>query len=152
MYQRVRFGFSACFNSRMIGTPFEVKGVSPFSMKDPTYIPKRREFLLKGSLNFFISYFVLDTLIAGRSPDTNPDVYSPHPVPFFTRLNALTMEQLIVRIIMTICFWISVYCVLQITHSIAAIIAVASGLTDVKGWRPLFGPLSQAYTIRQIWR
>lgn len=150
--QRVHFGFSALFNSRMIGTPFEVKGIRLFSTEDPKYIPTRTKFLLKESMNVFISFLVLDTLTTSGSPDTNANEYSVHLVPFFIRLNEVTVEEIIVRIIITICFWISIYCIMQVMHSVVAIIAVASGLTDVRGWRPLFGPPSQGYTIRKFWR
>ena len=150
--QRVRFGLSALFNSRMIGTPFEVKGIRLFSTEDPEYVPTRMRFLLKESMKVSICFLVLDTLTASGSPDTNANEYSVHLVPFFIRLNEVTVEELIVRIIMTVCVWISIYCIMQVMHSVVAIIAVASRLTDVRGWRPLFGPPSQGYTIRRFWR
>ena len=152
VWQRVRFGFSALFNSRMIGTPFEVKGIPLFSTEDPTYIPTRMKFLFRESMKVFICFLVLDTLTTSGSPDNNANEYSVHLVPFFIRLNEVTVEELVVRIIITICFWISIYCIMQLMHSVLAIIAVASRLTDVRGWRPLFGPPSQAYTIRKFWR
>ena len=100
----------------------------------------------------FFSYLVLDILTGGANPDANGTMYSLRFVPFFGFLNEVSSEELVIRTITTIGLWISIYCMLQIMHGTVAILAVATSLMKVKTWRPLFGPPSKAYTIRQFWR
>lgn len=112
-------------------------------MEDPSYIPLRQKFLLKEGMKSFTCYLVLDILTAGGSPDNNTNVYSLDPIPSFVRLNAVTVEQLIARVITTVCFSISIYCVMQVMHSIAALRAVASGqglATVVRSTEPRIHP------------
>lgn len=152
VWDRMRFGFSACFDSRMNGRPLEVKGVPPFSSSNPTYIPTRGEFLRRTIVKVSFSYLVLDILTASANPATNATVYSLRLVPFFSRLQEVSIEEVITRILTSTGLWASIYCMMQIMHGTVAILAVASGLSEVRTWRPLYGPLSEAYTIRQFWR
>ena len=150
--ERLRFGFSACIDSRMTGGPFEVKGVPPFSSSNLTYVPTRGIFLRQTSMNVFLSYILLDILSASANPATNATVYSLRLVPFFSRLREVSIEEVVARIVISIGVWIGIYCMMQIMYGTVAFVAVASGLSEVRTWRPLYGPLSEAYTIRQFWR
>ncbi len=153
VWDRIRFGFFVCFDSRRNETSFEVKGVSLFSYKDPRYVPTRSQFLRSTAQKLLINYIILNLLTAmAADPVNNAKTYSPRLVPFFSRLNEVTVEQTIVRAIIMIATWLSIYCMKQVLHSFVTIVAVASGLTEHKTWRPLFDSLGDAYTIRHFWR
>ena len=148
---RLHFGFSSAFNPRMIGTPWEVKGVPPFSAKDNTFVPTRAQFLLQTCLRLLTVYLVLDLLTAWGDPDKNPVTYSLDLVPFFRRLGEVTVEQLVIRLITTIALWTSIYCIMTILYSVVSLIAVLSGASEARSWPPVYGSLSNAYTIRRFW-
>ena len=148
---RLHFGFSSAFNARMIRTPWEVKGVPPFSTKDSTFVPTRAQFLLRTCLRLLTVYLVLDLLTAWGDPDKNPVIYSLDLVPTFRRLGEVTVEQLVIRLITTIALWTSIYCIMTILYSVVSLIAVLSGASEARSWPPVYGSLSNAYTIRRFW-
>ena len=148
---RLHFGFSSALNSRMIGTPWEVKGVPPFSTKNSTFVPTKAQFLLQTCLRLLTVYLVLDLLTAWGDPDQNPVTYSLDLVPLFRRLGEVTVEQIAVRLITTIALWTSIYCIMTILYSVVSLIAVLSGASETRSWPPVYGSLSNAYTIRRFW-
>ena len=154
VWNRLRFGLSTCFDSRMIDTRFQVKGVPPFSSKDPGNIPTRNGFIYQRLKALLLCYLVLDVLATMGKANVykNVKIYSLHLAPFFRRLDQVTTEQLIVRTIATAAWWINIYCLLDSFRSIVAILCVAMRLTPVTAWRPWFGPMREAYTLRRFWR
>ena len=148
---RLHFGFSSAFNGRMIGTPWEVKGVPPFSTKDDNYVPTQTQFILQTCLRLLTAYLVLDVLTAWGDPDKNPVNYSLDLVPIFRRLGEVTVEQIAIRLITTIALWTSIYCIITMLYSVVSLTAVLSGVSEVRSWPPVYGSLSKAYTIRGFW-
>jgi len=47
---------------------------------------------------------------------------------------------------------LGVFCAQQGVYSLVALAAVGLGLSEPRYWRPLFGSISQAYTVRRFWR
>ena len=152
LWQRATFGISALFDSRGNNTPYEVKGVPPFSSKRPSHLPSRQEFLRKELIKFCCCYLALDILTTGGDPGTNSQLYSLRFIPLLSRLGEVTLDQLIVRIFTTVALWISLYCMMQLMYSTIAMLAVASSIAETASWRPLFGSVSEAYTLRGFWR
>ena len=148
---RLYFGFSSALNARMIGTPWQVKGVPPFLTKDNTFVPTRSQFLLRTCLRLLTAYLVLDLLTAWGDLDKNPVIYSPDLIPLFRRVGEVTVEQLVIRLITTIALWTSIYCIMTILYSVVSLIAVLSDASEARSWPPVYGSLSNAYTIRRFW-
>ena len=151
LVDRLHFGFSSAFNGRMIGTPSQVRGVPPFSSKDDRYIRTRPEFVFQNCSRFLKSYLVLDILTAWGDPTKNRVIYSLDLVPIFRHLQEVTFEEIAIRLTTTIAYWTIIYCVMTMLYSIVSLTAVLSGISEVRSWPPLYGPLSQAYTIRGFW-
>ena len=152
VWERIQFGFFALFSQRLVGTPFEVPGVPPFSSKVPSYIPERSAFLRRRALQVFINYLTLDLLGAvPPDPGSNATMFSPRLIPFFSRLGEVTAEQIIARVVFMAFTWVSIYCIIQVIQGLVAIVAVGCGITEVKTWRPVFGSLGDAYTVRRFW-
>ncbi|KAI9875333.1 MAG: hypothetical protein M1830_008604 [Pleopsidium flavum] len=149
--ERLYFGYFIATSYRNPGTPYQVKNVPLFSDRDPSYVPSRAEFLRQKVMIFVLCYLVLDLATLGTQPETHPVRYSPRKVPFLTRLGEVSREEFIVRGSTTFGFWFSLYCSLQIYTNIIPFIIVASGLGEVRSWRPSFGPLREAYTLRHLW-
>lgn len=149
---RLRFGLLVAFSSRYVGTPYQVKYVPPFSATDAGYIPSRTKFLLGTARTMLLCYLVVDVLTTpGLLPEKNALLFSPETVPLLTRLGELSVEDILFRISSTFAYWITAYCVAQLLQGAFALVTVGTGLSEVKSWRPAFGPLAEAYTIRQFW-
>lgn len=152
-WQRLRFGFYATFSYRYCGTPYEVKNVPPFSFTDHRYVPLRRTFLSRSLTNYILAYLIMDALTSFRGTDTEASrsLYTADKVPFFSRLKFVTLEEITVRIVTTVIFWGASYITMWLFLAPPQILGVALGLTDVSWWRPLMGPITSAYSIRQFW-
>jgi hypothetical protein len=151
LIKRIKFGFHSMCSFRDIGTSYEVKGVPPFSSKDPKYVPTRKQILLKSILKFCICYLVIDIIESVPQPPNITALYSAQNIPVFTRLGEISLEESIQRIVGSAVFWGVIYCVLNILQALLCIIFVGLGLNGAEEWRPLMGPLSRAYTVRGFW-
>lgn len=153
VWERLRFGLLLASNCRYVGTPYAVKNIPLFSSGDPSYVPSRATFLRRTVGRMTFCYLLLDIFTSlGSQPEQNAIMFSPAAVRFLKRYNELSAEQVIIRIMSTMLFWISGYCVLQVLQGILAAVAVGTGLDKVESWRPNFGQLAEAYTVRQFWR
>lgn len=56
-----------------------------------------------------------------------------------------------IQLLSTIGFWVRLYCVIEGSNAVASAIAVSLGLSKARDWRPIFGSLSEAYTLRNFW-
>ena len=148
--QRLRFGFHLSVSTRKVGTSYQVKGVSSFSTKDTRYLPSREAFLLNKALVLLICYLVLDLSTLTSQPDQNQVLYHDARISMFD-LNNLTLEQLLVRSVTTLGFWLNVYCIIEFYMGPFAFFTVGIGASKIECWPPGFGPVSEAYSIRRFW-
>lgn len=152
-WQRLRFGYYTTFSYRCCGTPYEVKNVPPFSFTDRSYVPSRRVFLSRILTNYILAYLIMDALTSfrGTGKEASRSLYTADKIPFFFRLNFVTLEEIAVRIVSTVMFWGASYIAISLFVAPPAILGVALELTDVSWWHPFMGPISGAYSIRQFW-
>ena len=152
LWERVSSGLEATCSCRWSGTPREVRNVPLFSSQDPSYEPTRAAFLRHHIFLLVSCYLMLDVLNLGADPEKNKIFFAPAMIPFFTRLGQVSGEELAMRIFGTLGSGLGVFCSQQGVYSIVAMIAVGSGLSEPRYWRPLFGSVSEAYTLRRFWR
>ncbi|KAJ4351174.1 uncharacterized protein N0V89_006513 [Didymosphaeria variabile] len=151
LWQRFKTGWNAMWSFRRINTPSEAKNVPHFSSTDPIYTPPRSTFILRQALNAAVRYLVLD-LLAQRKPPSDPQsLFHPSLIPFFTRLGSVTLPQIKLRVLSIAGFAVTFYCIIQGFTSFAAALALGCGLSDVKDWRPAFGSVSSAYSLKNVW-
>ena len=148
--KRLRFGYYAAVSTRKVGTSFEVSGVPRFFAKDPSYVPSKNTFLRQKALLLLSCYLVLDALTFSSQPDQNQLLYDDSEVSLALAKNR-SAEKIIVRSASTLGFWVSLYCVIQLYMGSVAVLSVSLGLSDVRSWRPGFGPVKEAYTVRRFW-
>lgn len=79
-------------------------------------------------------------------------MYPSDLIPVFRHLREVTKEQPIVRLTTTVVFGIRIACTIEVMYGIVAITCVGLHISDPKYWRPCFGSLSDAYTLRRFWR
>ncbi|MCJ1477785.1 hypothetical protein MMC13_006458 [Lambiella insularis] len=149
--QRVRFGIAAATDSRRSGSAWEVKGVPPFSQQEPSYVPARGTFLRHEGCRLVAMYLVLDAM-ASQAPSAGEGGLDSLPqMPLLTRLPEVTVGEVVARVGSTLGVWTSIYCIVQLLYSAGAVVSVASGLSEPRQWRPLFGSWSEAFTLRRFW-
>lgn len=86
-----------------------------------------------------------------NQPAKNPIMFADKHIPILTRLDEVTVEEIITRIATTLFFWIAGYLIVQAYFSFWAFLVVAFGFDRPEWWRPMFGSLSECYTIRGFW-
>ena len=149
--ERIRFGYFAVYSSRYCGSPFEVPHVPPFDYNNPAYVPSRGRLLLDKAKLFIVCYLVVDLAEVTSQPGQNQVLFAPHRIPLFSTPN-LSYEHLIFRTISTPGIWTVNYIIIQLMQTASALVRVGTGVDHPKVWRPVFGPLSETYTLRGFWR
>lgn len=151
IWDRLKFGFWAAISNRYIGSPYLARNVPPYSYSNPFFVPTRSAFLLNKATTLVICYLAVDILAQGNQPDKNPTVYGENQVPIFTRLGNVTMSEVVTRVFTSVFFWIGSYLVVQGYYTGLALLSVMSGFDHPDLWRPNFGSIAEAYTIRGYW-
>ena len=148
---RLRFGIDTTLSSRHVNTPWEVKNVPPFSSSDPHYLPSRGSLLRHNAVVVLFCYLVIDVSGLGVQPERNAVLFASKNIPFFARLGDVSIEQVAIRVVASLTLWLNIYCTIRMGYSVLGIIAVGTGFSQVSAWRPPFGRLADAYTMRQFW-
>lgn len=152
IWHRIHFGWFVTSAWRAPATPWEVKNVPSFSSREPDRVPEWSKFLRGKILTLVICLLAIDLLgIMPQDPQQNAVMFARDKVGFFTRLEEVSAEEVLVRLVVTTVGWTSIYCVMNACYCTLAIGAVATGLSPVKEWPPLFGSLSDCSSIRSFW-
>lgn len=149
--ERLSFGWNAMWSFRHVNSPYEVKNVPPFSTTDPTYVPPKSTFLLQKCAIALTCYLLLDLLGARKPPTNAAQIFNPNLIPLFSRWGSVTAAEIKLRALSIAGFGITFYCVIQGSQALAAAIAVGSGLGKIESWRPVFGSLTDAYSLKDTW-
>ena len=148
---RLRFGIHLTLSPRHPNTPWQVKNVPHFSTNDPRYVPSRSTFLRHNAVAVLLCYFVLDISSFDANPEISTVLFASQKIPFFARLSHVSSHDIAIRVISSLTLWVSIYCFASMGYSILSITAVATGVSPVSAWRPPFGDLADAYTLRRFW-
>lgn len=153
--ERLAFGswIALPLGPRLVNTPWQVTGTPEFPARR---IPSRSALLCRALLRLITCLLIFDLvgMMNGKDDPTNKInqvLFDWSRVPIFARLSAINGQEIMVRIGVSFFMWLIGYCVVQAIYSVIEIVAVASGLTGVEGWKPLFGSLSDCWSVRQFW-
>ena len=148
-WARLKFGLSAASSYRWTGSRREVKNVPHFSARDPSFVPAKTAFLWQTATKVLACFLTIDLMGLGTNEEMNKTYFYSTKVPLLTRL---TSAELGMRIGGTIGAGVGVYCAQEGIQSTLALTAVGLGLSEAKDWRPRFGAIGEAYSIRRFWR
>ena len=151
LIDRLCFGIHVTLSSRHVNTPWQVKNVPLFSSGDPHYVPSRAIFLRRNAIVALVCYFIVDLFSFGLQPESNALMFASQNVPIFARLQDVSMQEVAIRIASSLTLWLTIYCVTSIGYNVLGIVAVGTGISEVPAWRPPFGRLADAYTVRRFW-
>lgn len=148
---RLQFGLRTTMYPRKIGTPYEVKNVPHFSSRDPKYAPSRSHYIIRSAISLLATWMIIYLHSIYRPSDTDV-LYDPGMVPLLTRYDQVTLDEILSRVKSTFLYWFIFYHKLNSFFGQLNLILGASGLSEVKFCRPVFGPALEAYSVRQFWR
>ena len=145
--ERLKFGFVALFHSRR---DIPAKNLPRFSRKNPNYTPPRSKFLL--SRVWALAWTVGVLALLQRYPlSLWSDDFETPKTRILRRILDISPREWTILLYISFESWLSSYCALDASHSIASIIAVTCG-DEPKNWKPLFGNIKDAYTVQRFFR
>jgi len=150
-WDRLKFGTWVAFSFRYIASPYQGRKVPPYDASNPSYIPTRAAFLRNNAITFGYCYLIMDLLSQGNQPDMNQINFSEKKIPFFSRLNEVTAEEFVTRIMTIILYWGAGYFFVKGLYAGLNFLSVATGCDNPELSRPFNGPLSGTYTLRGFW-
>lgn len=143
---RIIFGLKSSLSFRDLNTPYEVKGIPPFSRKNLNYIPSRKEFLVYAISKVLVYYFLCKLFF----PLVR--IYFPSgEVPLSPTLDFFT-DNIITRFRESVIFLVHLYLQLDAAYHALATVSVGLDLSEPWEWKPFMGTFRDAYTIRNFWR
>ena len=152
VFDRLAFGYNAMQAYRMLNTPYEARNSPSFSRSSPDYVPGKTTFLLKTFARFAVSYLILDAMAPGSSSSSpTNDLMSPSRIPIFRRLSEVTLAELGARAGVTVAAFIAGQATVGSIYCALALLSVGTGCSSPVDWRPLYGSVRDAYTIRKFW-
>ena len=93
---------------------------------------------------------VLD-LGANLPPPDDSDMLTLDKIHLFSRLSQVTVEELMVRTITSLSFWIMLSAVVNLIYSGMAFVAVGLNTHTPAEWPRLIGFFSDTWSVRQLW-
>ncbi|KAH8691696.1 hypothetical protein GQ44DRAFT_780300 [Phaeosphaeriaceae sp. PMI808] len=147
-WSRLRFGWNSMWAFRHVNSPYEVKNVPPFSNSDSSSVPAKWSFVGQRVAIMGTCYLLLDLLSLRKPPTGTTNIFDPAFVPMLTRISKVTLPEVKRKALMMVGFAATFYSLIQGTQSACAAVAIASGLSKVENWRPAFGSLSDAYSLK----
>jgi len=148
------YAFEQQSEPRAIGTPRQVKGTHPhpayyFDAKKDTTVVSRGSFLFRQLVVFVWQYAVLDLVqfAAHHKPvrSVADEIFTDFEwnVPLHIWIERFSENLLSWFLIARIC--------IDSRYRMASIIMVGLGINSTQDWPPLFGRMSDAYTLRKYW-
>lgn len=147
---RFAFGQEVAGTIRGPNTSWEVKNLPAFSTSDHQWIPSPTTFILWKSA-VIISSFVLNDYVIDAKMSIDHDLMLPSKVPFLFRLGDVTLGECWTRLVVGLSTWLNLYFFIQLAFGCPALISVCFKPSGVALWRPVFGSLLDAYTMRGFW-
>ncbi|CAG1996730.1 unnamed protein product [Fusarium graminearum] len=149
---RLRFGVSNLWNMRGVGTAHQISKIPSWSSSPATlsHVPSRRQEVLRHVKNATLSYLVLD-VFANQPPPDLENLMSPRNELLFSRLEKIDALEALFRLGAVLGFWLNTFCVIHLVNSVFSLGYLISGLYPVRMLPPVWGRLSDAYTIRRFW-
>ena len=134
------------FSERDIGTRREAKNIPSFPGRR---VPSRAKFLFYRGCAIVGAVAFLG--LVNRQPQPSADVFAHRKSKFLLSRQDITMDNVVVRILSTIVWWIVMRVALGLLYNLASFVGVATLLTSPRDWPPYFGSPIQAYTLRNFW-
>lgn len=144
---RLAFGQAVSGSQRGVGESWEAKNTAHFSSKDPTYVPSAANFIAWELSKVLVCYFVYEWTVDVRAA-------IPHRmliIPFFTRITEVSREEVWYRMVTNVTSWLGGWTLQTVIIGTVSAISVFFKPDEVYLWRPNFGSILDAWTVRRFW-
>lgn len=148
---RLMFGLNTTVSQRHARTPYEVKNVPYFSSTNPQFVPSRRKFIQDSLTKILVCFFIIDVVGLRGPPENASELIGPNKIPVLSRLTEISGGDILIRFTTTSVFWLTIFCMFRMLYGLLAVVTVSLGWYDVQDWRPPFGSLSEAWSVRRFW-
>lgn len=150
--RRLLFGVFYSFDKRLTATPWEIKHVPRFDKNDVNHVPSRAKFLLNHTIRFFLAVLLLDLGRPSADASKSDELFAQDKVPFFSRLRSVTAEDVGLRFATSIGTATLIYLMFQMIYSRMALVCVGLYASPPERWRPFFGDVTDAWSLRRAWK
>ena len=134
-------------NWRRLGTQWRISQVPPFSHQNAASIPSRASLILKRLLGIGGAFVVIDLSgVATVDMTTMMDKRA-----LFSRLDQVTPSEAWFRVWLLACYTINAMAGVYLAYASITVIALASRLSSPAACPPMFGSISDAYSVRRCW-
>lgn len=128
--------FNVLWNMRDIGGPRQIPRIPPNRYSRPGRGPSRIGFLTRHVTSLACTYVLLE--VATLAPPRRAAPTSG-------------AEAVLIPVLATAAFWTTLSLFLSLIYDVLAITQVALFLSEPADWPPLFGRITDAWSIRQFW-
>jgi hypothetical protein len=149
IYTKLTWAIGMLWNMRGIHTSWSIKRIPPFSIINPNNVPSRMSFLRGHCRTIVLAYLLLDLFANQPPPDLTMILKNRQH--FLFRLSEITIEDFVFRVSVVLGFWLNTMCIVAMIHSLLAVVHIGFRLQNPSLWPPIFGQLSEAYSIRRFW-
>ncbi|KAL8855132.1 MAG: hypothetical protein Q9221_000038 [Calogaya cf. arnoldii] len=151
--RRLRFGYFVTTSNRNIGTPYIVKNTPAFFANDPEYIPSRWSFCLRKICLIVFTFLIIDLASQESQPlEVNATTFAEEKVHILTGTpENLLPSQILTRLATVLGYWFCTAIVIDAFASTFNLLCVALHWECVEAYRPNFGSVAEAYSVRRFW-
>lgn len=148
---RLFFGLGSLWNMRGVGTSVAITQIPIWSSRHGhSFVPSRNQELKRHVKNFALSYLVLDAFSMQPQPDLD-NMLSARNERLLSRLADVSAEEAVFRFFATFGFWLNTFCIIQLINSLFGLLYIGLNLHPVEMVPPIWGKLSDAYSVRGFW-
>ncbi|KAF4283889.1 hypothetical protein KXV70_004312 [Aspergillus fumigatus] len=153
-WRRLVWSIEMAFNYRRINTPWQIRAVPAFDRHDPGFVPDKVKFLRQCALRVCGSLFVVhfctldlrDAHLAGILSEISDSKKVLLPT-----WGEWTARRAILQMLFTISFGLLTRAAILGTYSLLAMFFVAVGAYEPVDWPPVFGNVSDMYSLTRVW-
>lgn len=104
--------------------------------------------MLATAPKFLLCYLILDIIESQPPPLDAPTLFASSKILVLRRLGHIGGEEVALRVGASLGFWLMLYCMLSCMSFFFCLVCVETRVSEVREWRPLMDPFSEAYTVR----
>ena len=143
---RIQWAFNQLFNPRW---SISSSNLPPFDKRDPVRSPTKPTFLTQKLWDLAWT-ITLIYLFETYTPELYIEDFTEVSDGYLHRIFSVTPREITIRTYLAVASLSIPYLTLRAAHNIAGFLAVAFGDSPA-GWRPLYGGIKEAYTMRRFY-
>ncbi|GFF58371.1 hypothetical protein IFM46972_11086 [Aspergillus udagawae] len=153
-WRRLVWSVEMAFNYRRVNTPWQIRAVPAFDRHEPGYVPDKWDYLRRCALKVCGSLLVLhfctidagDAQLAGMISEISDSKEVLLPT-----WEEWTARRAIAQMLFTISFGFVTRAAILGMYNLLAMFFIALGAYEPVDWPPIFGSLSDMYSLTRVW-